>query len=86
MSMKLDDELILFGGKDYLVIKKIQRPSLTERFKNLSRKVELRFKKEGLGEDMVSEAIKISRDPHILKIKEFEGIKIKSPEVFRKDS
>ena len=35
---------------------------------------------------MVSEAIKISRDPHILKIKEFEGIKIKSPEVFRKDS
>ena len=29
LSMKLDDELILFGGKDYLVIKKIQRPSLT---------------------------------------------------------
>lgn len=28
----------------------------------------------------------ISRDPHILKIKEFEGIKIKSPEVFRKKS
>ncbi len=28
----------------------------------------------------------ISRDPHILKIKEFEGIKIKSPEVFREDN
>ena len=26
----------------------------------------------------------ISRDPHVLKIKEFEGIKIISPEVFRK--
>lgn len=27
----------------------------------------------------------ISRDPHILKIKEFEGIKIKSPEVFMEE-
>ena len=28
LSLKLDDELFLFGGKDYLVIKKVQRPSL----------------------------------------------------------
>lgn len=27
----------------------------------------------------------ISRDPHILKIKEFEGIKIRSPEVFMEE-
>jgi putative PIN family toxin of toxin-antitoxin system len=28
----------------------------------------------------------ISRDPHILKIKEFEGIKIRSPEVFKEEN
>ena len=36
LGLKLDDELFLFGGKDYLVIKKVQRPSLSERFKSLS--------------------------------------------------
>jgi hypothetical protein len=61
LGLKLDDELFLFSGKDYLVIKKIQRPSLSERFKSLSKKVERRFKKEGLGEDVVGEAIKWAR-------------------------
>ncbi|MGR3302761.1 MAG: hypothetical protein ACUZ8I_09705 [Candidatus Scalindua sp.] len=61
LSLKFDDELLIYSGKDYLVIKKIQRPSLPERFKNLSRKVESRFKKEDLGEDVVSEAIKWAR-------------------------
>lgn len=28
LGLKLDDELFLFSGKDYLVIKKIQRPSM----------------------------------------------------------
>lgn len=51
LSLKLDDELFLFGGKDYLVIEKVQRPSLSERFKRLSEKVGKRFKKEGLKED-----------------------------------
>lgn len=61
LSLKLDDELFLFGGKDYLVIKKVQRPSLSERFKSLSEKIEKRFKKEGLKEDVVAEAIKWAR-------------------------
>lgn len=61
LGLKLDDELFLFSGKDYLVIKKIQRPSLPERFKSLSEKVERRFKKEGLKEDVVVEAIKWAR-------------------------
>jgi hypothetical protein len=61
LSLKLNDELFLFSGKDYLVIKKIQKPSLSERFKSLSKKVEKRFKKEGLREDVVDEAIKWAR-------------------------
>ncbi len=35
-------------------------PSLSERFKSLSKKVERRFKKEGLGEDVVDEAITLT--------------------------
>ena len=58
---KLCDELFLFGGRDYLVIKKIQRPSLSERFKGLSKNVGRRFKKEGLGEEVIDEAIKWAR-------------------------
>ncbi|HLG30602.1 MAG TPA: hypothetical protein VI387_10365 [Candidatus Brocadiales bacterium] len=61
LRLKLDDELFLFSGKDYLVIKKIQKPSLPERFKTLSKKIEKRFRKEGLGEDVVDEAIKWAR-------------------------
>ena len=61
LCLKSDDELFLFSGKDYLVIKKIQKPSLPERFKTLSKKIEKRFLKEGLGEDIVDEAIKWAR-------------------------
>jgi len=61
LNLKLDDELFLFGGRDYLVIKKIQRPSLSERFKGLSKNVGRRFKKEGLGEEVIDEAIKWAR-------------------------
>lgn len=61
LCLKLDDELFLFGGKDYLVIKKIQKPSLPERFRTLSKNIEKRFRKEGLGEDVVDEAIKWAR-------------------------
>ena len=61
LGVKLDDELFLFSGKDYLVIKKVQRSSLSDRFKSLSEKVEKRFKKEVLKEDIVAEAIKWAR-------------------------
>lgn len=61
LGLELDDELFLYGGEDYLVIKRIQKYSLSERFKNLSKKVESRFKKEGLGKDVVAEAIKWAR-------------------------
>lgn len=61
LGLKLDDELFLFGGKDCLVIKKVQRPSSSERFRSLSEKIEKRFEKEGLKEDVVAEAIKWAR-------------------------
>lgn len=61
LNLKFDDELFLFGGRDYLVIKKIQRPSLSERFKDLSKNIGRRFKKEGLGEEVIDEAIKWAR-------------------------
>ncbi len=61
LDLKFDDELFLFSGKDYLVIKKIQKPSLSERFKSLSKKIEERFKKEDLGEGVVDEAITWAR-------------------------
>ena len=44
-----------------LIIKKIQRPSVAERFKDLSNKVEERFKNNKLKEDVVDEAIKWAR-------------------------
>ncbi len=61
LNLKFDDELFIFGGRDYLVIKKIQKPSLSERFKGLSKNVGRRFKKEGLGEEAIDEAIKWAR-------------------------
>lgn len=61
LNLKFDDELFLFYRKDYLVIKKIQKPSLPERFKSLSKKVERRFKKEGFGEEVLGEAVKWAR-------------------------
>lgn len=61
LGLKFDDELFLFSGKDYLLIKKVQRPSLSERFKSLSEKIEKRFKREGLKEDAVHEAVKWAR-------------------------
>jgi len=61
LSLKIDDELFVFSGKDCLVIKKVQKPSLAERFKNLSQKVERRFKKDGLGEEVIDEAVEWAR-------------------------
>jgi len=61
LSLKIDDELFLFSGNDCLVIKKIQKPSVADRFKDLSSKVEKRFKNNRLKEDVVGEAIKWAR-------------------------
>jgi len=61
LDLKSDDGVFLFSGEDYLVIKKMQRPSLPERFKSLSKKIERRFEKEELGEDVVNEAVKWAR-------------------------
>ncbi len=61
LSLKLDDELFVFSGKDCLVIKKVQKSSVAERFKSLSRKVEKRFKKGDLGEEIIDEAVKWAR-------------------------
>lgn len=61
LDLKSDDELFLFSGKDYLVIKKMQKPSLSERFKSLSKKIEKRLKKEELGEDVINEAVEWAR-------------------------
>ena len=61
LGLKGDDELFLYQGKDCLVIKKVLRPSLAERFKDLSYKVGERFKKEEIGEEVVDEAVKWAR-------------------------
>lgn len=61
LGLKFDDELFLFSGKDCLVIKKIQRLTVADRFRDLSSKVEKRFNDKGLKEDVVDEAIKWAR-------------------------
>ena len=61
LSLKIDDELFVFSGKDCLVIKKVLKPSLAERFNGLSQKVERRFKKDDLGEEVIDEAVRWAR-------------------------
>lgn len=61
LSLKLDDKVFLFSGNDCFVIKKIQKPSIADRFKDLSNIAEKRFKNNNLQEDVVDEAIKWAR-------------------------
>ncbi len=60
-NLELNDKIFLFGREDYLIIKKIEKPPLSERFKNLSLKTEKRFKKENISKEIINEAIEWSR-------------------------
>ena len=61
LKLKFDDELFLFSGKDCLIIKKMKKLTIADRFRDLSSKVEKRFKNKRLKEGVVDEAIKWAR-------------------------
>jgi len=61
-NLKKDDKLFIFKDKDSIIIKKIQRPPLSERFNKLSKTIADKFEKKGISKNDVSEAIQWARE------------------------
>ena len=60
-NLKKDDKLFIFKNKDSIIIQKIQRPPLKDRFKKISQSVSNKFKEKGISEKDVDEAIQWAR-------------------------
>ena len=60
-DLQKDDKFIIFKNKDSIIIRKIQRPPLSKRFANLSETIAEKFKKMGVSEIDVAEAIQWAR-------------------------
>lgn len=56
-NLKKDDKLFIFKNKDSIIIQKIQRPPLKDRFIKISQSVSDKFKEKGISEKDVDEAI-----------------------------
>jgi len=61
LKLKQDDNLLVFSSSDSIVIKKIDRRSLKQRFAALSDAVENKFKKNRVAGSDVAKAIQWSR-------------------------
>jgi bifunctional DNA-binding transcriptional regulator/antitoxin component of YhaV-PrlF toxin-antitoxin module len=61
LDIQKDDKFFIFKNKDSIIIRKIQRPSLSKRFENLSKIVANKFKEIGVSEIDVAEAIQWAR-------------------------
>ena len=61
LKLKKDESLFVFGDKNTIVIKRLKREPLKDRFKNLSGKISKRFKNEDVKKGDVLEAIEWSR-------------------------
>ena len=57
LDCKEDDKLMVFSSKSAIVIKKVGSATLAERFEKLADEVEIQFKKRGLTEEDVQEAV-----------------------------
>jgi bifunctional DNA-binding transcriptional regulator/antitoxin component of YhaV-PrlF toxin-antitoxin module len=61
LNLKKDDKLFVFNSNDLIIIRKIRRPSLSERFINLSNTIARKFREKGVSEKDVTEAIQWTR-------------------------
>jgi bifunctional DNA-binding transcriptional regulator/antitoxin component of YhaV-PrlF toxin-antitoxin module len=62
LEIKKDDKLMVFSSKSAIVIKKVGSPTLGERFERLADQLENQFKKQGIAEKDVQEAVKWGRE------------------------
>jgi bifunctional DNA-binding transcriptional regulator/antitoxin component of YhaV-PrlF toxin-antitoxin module len=61
LECEADDKLMVFSSKSAIVIKKIGSANLGERFGRLADEMETQFKKRGVTEEDVKEAVKWGR-------------------------
>jgi len=61
LDLKKDDKLFIFNSKDFIVIRKIKQPSLSERFINLANTITKRFQEKGVNKTDVVKAIQWAR-------------------------
>ena len=61
LSLKKDDKLLVFNDKQSIIIRKISRPSLQERFDELSKKTAAKFRKQGVSKSDVAKAVQWAR-------------------------
>jgi bifunctional DNA-binding transcriptional regulator/antitoxin component of YhaV-PrlF toxin-antitoxin module len=62
LEIREDDKLMVFSSRSAIVIKKIGSPTLGERFERLADELETQFKKRGVTEKDVQEAVKWGRE------------------------
>ena len=62
LDFKKDDNLFVFNGKDFIIIRKIKQASLNERFVNLSNTIAKKFQEKGVSEKDVEKAIQWARE------------------------
>ena len=60
-NLKKDDKLIIFKDKNSIVIRKIQRPPLKDRFKKLSESLSDKLEQRGVSQEIVDEAVQWAR-------------------------
>ena len=61
LDLKKDDKLFVFDGKDFIIIRKMKQPSLSQRYANLSDTIATKFEEKGVKQADVSEAIRWAR-------------------------
>jgi bifunctional DNA-binding transcriptional regulator/antitoxin component of YhaV-PrlF toxin-antitoxin module len=61
LDLKKDDKLFIFNNKDFIIIRKIKQPSLSERFVNLANTMAKKFEDKGVSKKDVVEAIQWAR-------------------------
>lgn len=61
LKLKKDDNLLVLGNSESIIIKRIKQQSLNERFENLSNKINKKFKDKKISKDDVLKAIEWSR-------------------------
>ena len=61
LKIEESDEFLIYGEKDTIILKKVVRPSLKERFKELSGKLVSEMKEKGVSKKDVEKAIQTVR-------------------------
>ena len=61
LKLKKDDKLLISNSKDVIIIRKINQPSLSERFRNLSSTIAKKLQEQGLSEADALKAVQWAR-------------------------